>query len=418
MKKGGSRPGSGRKAIEGKDVKIRLPYEVIEEINKTFPGETMADKVRGCIMNSLKSNENKKKYTVVDMFCGAGGLSKGFLDAGFDVLLGVDFDDAALATFEKNHGSAKAMKLDLFNHDNIEQIKNYIDEKGTTLDVLIGGPPCQGFSLAGKREEEDERNILYSAMVKTAKKLRPRIVVLENVPGMLTLYDGLGKKRIFSDFSELGYKMSVKVLYAPDYGVPQIRKRAIFVGVLNGTKEFEYPEPIKDPDHYVTCKEALCDLPSLEGDFDYSLKTVRQYICEPLNDYQRFMRKNSTEVYNQYPTKHAQKTIDNIAKIPDGGKYKDLPGEEAKNFKYHESLHRYASWKPSLTVDTGHRTHFHYEYNRIPTVRESARLQSFPDDFIFTGSKQQQYKQVGNAVPPLLGKAIASKIQELLDEEV
>ena len=358
-----------------------------------------------------------KKYNVIDLFCGAGGLSKGFLDADFNVLLGIDFDDAALRTFENNHGNAKAMKLDLFNHDNILEIEKFLKERNEKVDVLVGGPPCQGFSLAGKRDEEDERNILYSAMVKTAKLLKPKVVVLENVPGMLTLYDGLGKKRIFSDFSELGYKMSVKVLYAPDYGVPQIRKRAVFVGILDEKKEFMYPEPIFGANEYVTCKDALSDLPSLNGDEDFSLDAVREYLSVPTSQYQKNMRKNSLKVYNHYPTKHAQKTIDNIAKIPDGGNYKSLPPEEAEKFKYHESLHRYCSWKPSLTIDTGHRTHFHYKYNRIPTVRECARLQSFPDDFIFYGSKQQQYKQVGNAVPPLLGKAVALKIKEVLDGE-
>ena len=354
-------------------------------------------------------------FKVVDLFCGAGGLSRGFMDAGFDVVLGVDFDDDALKTFEKNHGNAKAMKLDLFNHDNINVIKKYLDDRKISLDVLIGGPPCQGFSLAGKRDEFDARNVLYSAMVKTAKILKPKVVLLENVPSILSLYDGIAKKRIFEDFEELGYRMSVKVLYAPDYGIPQIRRRAVFVGLLNSDEDFEYPTPYLNMDSYVTCEQALSDLPSLNGDTDYNLDAVRNYISEPTSEYQKIMRKYSTVVYNHYPIKHAQKTIDNISKIPDGGNYKDLPPEEAINFKYHESLHRYNSKKPSLTIDTGHRTHFHYKYNRIPTVRECARLQSFPDDFIFTGSKQHQYKQVGNAVPPLLGKAVAIKIKEYLN---
>lgn len=358
-----------------------------------------------------------RKYTVVDLFCGAGGLSRGFLDADFNVVLGVDFDEAALKTFEANHGLAKAMKLDLFNHNNIKDIKKYLDDKNIKLDVLVGGPPCQGFSLAGKREENDERNILYSAMVKTAKLLSPRIVVLENVPGMLKLYDGKVAKRIINDFTELGYNMKAKVLYAPNYGVPQIRKRVVFVGVKKGLGDFEYPLPKLKAEEYVTCEQAISDLPSLENDNDYSLNKVREYLTKPTSDYQKMMRKNSNIVRNHFPTKHAQKTIDNIAKIPDGGNYKDLPPEEAKKFKYHESLTRYCSKKPSLTIDTGHRTHFHYKYNRIPSVRENARLQSFPDDFIFFGNKQQQYKQVGNAVPPLLGKAIAEQVKEVLDNE-
>ena len=354
----------------------------------------------------------KEKYTAIDLFCGAGGLSKGFMDAGCNVVLGIDFDEPSLTTFKHNHGSADAMKLDLFNHDNIYKIKEYLDNKNIKLDVLIGGPPCQGFSLAGKRDEFDKRNVLYSAMVKTAKLIKPKVVVLENVPGMITLYDGIGAKRVMKDFSDLGYNMNAKILYAPDYGVPQIRRRVVFVGILNGKNKFEYPKPKLSKDEYITCKEAIDDLPSLENDDDYSIDTIRDYISEPNSDYEKLMRKNSTKVYNHVPTKHTEKTIKNISRIPDGGSYKDLPPDEAKNFKYHESLKRFRSDKPSLTIDTGHRTHFHYKYNRIPTVRESARLQSFPDDFIFYGNKQDQFKQVGNAVPPLLGQAVAEKIIE------
>ena len=355
-----------------------------------------------------------KKLTVIDLFSGAGGLSRGFFDAGYDVLIGTDFDDAALKTFANNHGHAKAVKLDLFNHDNIKVLEDMLKEMGETLDVLVGGPPCQGFSLAGKREEDDERNTLYSAMVKTAAVLKPRAVVLENVPGMLTLYDGKAKDRIFQDFEALGYNMNVKVLYAPEYGVPQIRKRAFFVGLLNSEEKFEYPEPLLSEEEFITCEQAISDLPSLVGDTEMSLDIIRDYVTEPNSEYQKMMRQNSDRAHNHYPTNHAQKTIDHIALVPDGGKYTDLPPELVGNFKYHESLHRYNSKKPSLTIDTGHRTHFHYKWNRIPTVRENARLQSFPDDFIFYGNKQQQYKQVGNAVPPLLGKAIATKLKEYL----
>ena len=135
-------------------------------------------------------------FTCIDLFSGAGGLSKGFLDAGFDVVLGVDFDDAALETFKKNHGSAEAMKLDLFDHKNIDVIADYLKKKNVKLDVLIGGPPCQGFSIAGPRDMNDKRNSLYLAMVKLAKQLQPQAVVLENVPGMIQTNKGIGAKRI------------------------------------------------------------------------------------------------------------------------------------------------------------------------------------------------------------------------------
>ncbi len=356
-------------------------------------------------------------YTVIDLFCGAGGLSKGFLDAGYDVKFGIDWDDAALFTFSKNHGDAEAFKLDLFNLENVSKIKDKLNEKNVSeLDVLIGGPPCQGFSLAGNRIESDERNTLYKAMVKTAELLKPKVILLENVPGMLKLYGGKVKEKIFEDFENLGYTMNVDVLYAPEYGIPQIRKRAFFVGLLNSDVKFNYPKPILDENNFISCKEAIDDLPSLEGDEDYNVNTVRDYSKEPTSEYEKKMRCNSKRVYNHTPTNHAQKTIDHIKMVPDGGKYTDLPPELSKKFKYHESLHRYNSNKPSLTIDTGHRTHFHYKYNRIPTVRENARLQSFPDDFVFYGTKQQQYKQVGNAVPPLLGYALANQIKLYLNK--
>ena len=359
----------------------------------------------------------QRSLNCIDLFCGCGGLSKGFLDAGYKVLAGVDFDDAALKTFENNHDGAKALKLDLFDLNNIQVLVDLLKQNNTTLDVLIGGPPCQGFSLAGKREENDKRNSLYTAMVKTAEMLKPKAILLENVPSILSLYEGKAKKRIFEDFEALGYNMNVQVLYAPDYGIPQIRKRAIFVGLLNSDKKFEYPKPKLTEDKYITCEQAISDLPSLIGDEDYSPNGIRDYASEPTSDYQRLMRRNSDKAYNHTPTKHARKTIDSIALVPDGGKYTDLPGDLSKNFKYHESLHRYTSNKPSLTIDTGHRTHFHYKWNRIPSVRENARLQSFPDDFIFTGNKQQQYKQVGNAVPPLLGQAVAEQLINYLGEK-
>ena len=349
------------------------------------------------------------KYKVIDLFSGAGGLSKGFLDAGYDIKLGVDFDEKALLTFSKNHGDTEALKLDLFDLNNINIIKEKFEEKNGKLDVLIGGPPCQGFSLAGKREENDERNKLYTAMFETAKKLLPRAVVIENVPGMLTLYDGKVKERIFKDFEELGYSMNVQILYAPDYGIPQIRKRAFFVGLLNSNKKFKFPEPILKKEEYITCEEAIGDLPELDGIYG---DEVQEYVKKAKTDYQRDMRNGMTKIYNHIGTIHSEKTIKMIKLVPEGKNYKSLPKEYQGLYKYNHSQ------KPSLTINTGHRSHFHYKYNRIPTVRESARLQSFPDDFIFYGNKSEQYKQVGNAVPPKLGYVIAKKLKKYLDGEV
>lgn len=358
-----------------------------------------------------------KKFTCVDLFSGAGGLSRGFMDAGYDVVLGVDFDDAALKTFKENHGTAEAMKLDLFDHNNIDVIVDFLNERNIVLDVLVGGPPCQGFSIAGPRDMNDKRNSLYLAMVKLAKRLQPQAVVLENVPGMLQTNDGIGAKRIVQDFEEIGYKMIPKLLYAPEYGIPQIRKRVFFVGLKDQNKEFEFPEAMFSQNEFVTCEDAIGDLPSLQtenGEIIYG-EEVQEYNFSPKNSYQEKMRKNSTQVYNHIGSIPIEKTKSMIALVPEGKNYKALPAEYSGLYKYHEALTRYHSKKPSNTINTGHRSHFHYKWNRIPTVRESARLQSFPDDFIFFGNKSQQYKQVGNAVPPMLGEVVAKKLAEYLE---
>lgn len=358
---------------------------------------------------------NNKTYNVLDLFCGAGGLSRGFIDAGFSVKLGVDFDEMALKTFANNHEGAVAMKLDLFDLDNVNKIKSFFDERKLAVDVLVGGPPCQGFSLAGPRQVDDSRNVLYRAMVKTAKELRPRVVVLENVPGMIQLHGGLVKDKIINDFTKLGYKMGEpKILYAPDYGIPQIRKRVVFVGLLNSDTEYTYPSPILQPEEYVTCEQAINDLPPL---VDIIGEKIQDYPMEAQSEYQKMMRSHSDKIYNHEGTIHDAKTKKFIAMVPEGKNYRSLPPEYDGIYKYHEALTRYHSKKPSPTINTGHRSHFHYKWNRIPTVRESARLQSFTDDFIFYGNKTQQYRQVGNAVPPMLGKAIAKEILKWLQKQ-
>lgn len=357
-----------------------------------------------------------RKYTVVDLFSGAGGLSRGFYDAGYDVVLGVDFDDAALKTFKANHGNAESMKLDLFNHDNIDVIVDYLKKRNIELDVLVGGPPCQGFSIAGPRDMNDKRNSLYVAMVKLADRLRPQAIVLENVPGMIQTNGGIGAKQIVEDFKKIGYVMTPKLLYAPDYGIPQMRKRVFFVGLRDVSTEFEFPEGFVGKENYVTCEEAISDLPTLQtesGEIIYG-EDVQEYLHEPQSEYQRKMRKNSEKVYNHIGSIPIEKTKKMIALVPEGKNYKALPEEYQGIYKYHEALTRYHSKKPSNTINTGHRSHFHYKWNRIPTVRESARLQSFPDDFIFYGNKSEQFRQVGNAVPPMLGQVVAVKLKGYL----
>ena len=361
----------------------------------------------------MKKKISKWSLTCLDLFCGCGGLSRGFMDAGYRCLLGVDFDAAALRTFKANHGDAEAMKLDLFNHDNIDVITDFLKSKKETVDVLIGGPPCQGFSVAGPRDRNDKRNFLYEAMVKLTARVKPRAVLLENVPGLIQVNDGIGAKRIVSDFAEIGYEMKPKLLFAPEFGIPQIRRRVFFVGLRKGEKgSFKFPAPKLQKKDFITCEDAIGDLPALDGIIG---DEIQDYPTPPQTEFQRLMRRGSKKIHNHEGTIHEPKTVKWISMVPEGKNYKALPPEISKRFKYHEALTRYHSKKPSLTINTGHRSHFHYKWNRIPTVRESARLQTFPDDFVFLGTKGQQYRQVGNAVPPMLGQVVAEQIAKALN---
>lgn len=339
----------------------------------------------------------------IDLFCGCGGLSLGFEKAGINVLVGIDAWQDAITTFNYNHKNSKGICADLSTLEPCEIEKEL---NGKSVDLIIGGPPCQGFSVAGKRIVDDVRNKLYKNFVRFVEYYKPKAFMMENVPNILSIGGGIVRDSIVKDFSDLGYKVVYKVLTASNYGTPQNRRRAVFVGFKDG-KEFIFPQ--QTVEQLVTSYEALSDLPenSLEDGSDYPMTTN----C----DYQKLMRCNSSKIYNHQITEHSDKTKEIIALVPDGGNYKNLPPELQQTRKVHIAWTRLNSQKPSFTIDTGHRHHFHYKWNRIPTVRESARIQSFPDDFIFLGTKTSQYKQVGNAVPPLMAEAIAKKLKETLD---
>lgn len=354
-------------------------------------------------------------YNTIDLFCGAGGLSLGFQQAGFNILAGIDFDDAALDTYEHNLGGAKALKEDLYKPEEAwKDVEEAIDNK--KIDMIIAGPPCQGFSLTGARDLNDTRNKLYLAVVKAVEHFKPDAFLIENVPGMATLYKGVVKEQIINTFEDLGYAVSVtpKPLLAANYGVPQMRKRMFFVGFRKdlGYSYFDFPKPYLDPEHYVTSGDAISDLPSLQDELG---ENVADYTIPAKTDYQKLMRKGSNKLFNHVATKHTDYVKWVISQVPEGGNYKDLPDGVGTSRKFNEAWTRYDSHKPSRTIDTGHRNHFHYKWNRVPTVRENARLQSFPDRFEFLGTKTQQNRQVGNAVPPLLAQAVADKIKKHID---
>lgn len=349
---------------------------------------------------------------VIDLFSGCGGLSYGFVEAGCNVIIGVDNDETALKTFEFNHPNSKGLNLDLFDERFIVDLEKEVGER--KVDIIVGGPPCQGFSLTGSRNVEDPRNRLYKAMFIAVEKFNPKAILIENVPSIEKLYGGKFYDLIISEFKKNGnYDFKSKILYAPDYGVPQIRRRIFFIGIRKDIGKVSFPKETNDPNNYVTCSDAISDLPSLENTLG---EEIQDYSTKAKTDYQKLMRKDSKKIYNHIATNHTEEVKKVISLVPDGGNYKDLPKGVGTSRKFNEAWTRYCSKKPSKTIDTGHRNHFHYKYNRIPTVRENARLQSFPDNFIFIGNKTQQYRQVGNAVPPLLSYNVAKEILKIIGD--
>jgi len=342
---------------------------------------------------------------VVDLFCGAGGLSLGFRSAGFEIVGGIDSDVTSIQTYSENFGPSKAIAADLSQVSSAEVVKLLGVSR---VDVVVGGPPCQGFSVAGKRIESDNRNTLYRHYLDIVSELQPGAVVIENVPTIRSLYGGRVALEIEAGLSALGYKVATAVLNAAHFGVPQARRRLFFVAVKSGLSHFTFPEPTSSA--VVTCEDALSDLPSLAREPGLP---VAKYGSKPATQYQRRMRRGSKLLYNHEAVLHKPETVRIISMVPDGGNYKSLPKHLQGTRKVNIAWTRMNSRKPSFTIDAGHNHHFHYRHNRVPTVRECARIQSFPDTFRFLGNRTSQYRQVGNAVPPRLAEAIATEIKKI-----
>ena len=355
-----------------------------------------------------------RDITCLDLFCGAGGLSCGLHMAGIKTVAGIDFDQAAINTFNAN-GLGKGVVADLekITSDEVRALC------GGKVDIIAGGPPCQGFSLSGFRDESDKRNRLYKSFVRIVRDLKPKAFVLENVPGLVSLFGGRVKDAIVTEFSALGYNVVHKILTASEYGVPQHRRRVVFVGLRENV--FKYPKVthFKKPENasqkrMVSCVEALGDLPPLSG-IDEIGTDEQAYAMSANCEYQRLMRKGSKAVHNHIAARHSDKVRSIIAMVPAGKNYKSLPESLRSVRNFHVAWTRFPDNEPSPTIDTGHRHHFHYKECRVPTVRECARLQSFPDSFHFTGNKTQQFRQVGNAVPPLMAMALGKALKEALN---
>lgn len=355
------------------------------------------------------------KFNAIDLFCGAGGLSLGFQQAGFNIIVGVDNEPAALETFEYNHKGSVGLNADLSRQETFDLILKTAGDK--KIDVIIAGPPCQGFSLTGPRNFDDPRNKLYLAVIEMVKQYQPKGFIIENVPGMATMYNGQVKDEVLRRFDAMGYNIACKILKACDYGVPQMRKRLVFMGVRKDIGKPHFPEPLFGPETdrpYRTCRDAISDLPTRETELG---ENEDSYNGPAITEYQQLMRGDCSVLFNHVATNHKQFVKEIIALVPEGGNYKDLPEGVGESRKFHMAWTRLNGNAPARTVDTGHRNLFHYELNRVPTVRESARIQSFPDNFVFKGTRTKQDRQVGNAVPPLLGQALAEELLKIIEKE-
>jgi len=370
-------------------------------------------------VDNISTDNLENKYNIIDLFCGCGGFSLGFEQAGFKVKMGIDLWADATTTYKHNFRDAVVLNNDIKNISG-DKILKALNLSKDEVDVVIGGPPCQGFSVSGKRDENDPRNVLYKSFVQIVGHIKPKIFVMENVPGIIRLFEGKVLKNVLEDFSELGYDVSYKILSSDNYGVPQQRRRVFFVGLnrnkLMNTDKFDFPTVIRGNGTdipLITSKDAISDLDFVPD--DCVLGEDIEYGLPAANEYQVKMRLGSHRLLNHSITLHKERTKEIIAMVPDGENYKSLPEELQGTRKVNIAWTRMDSTRPCFTIDTGHNHHFHYRANRVPTVRESARIQSFPDKFKFIGIKTSQLKQVGNAVPPLLAEAIAQKIKLILD---
>ncbi len=343
------------------------------------------------------------KPLVVELFCGCGGTSLGFEMADYEVVLGCDIHAPSIQTFRKNHPKAATILGDV-KQVNPETIKALLG--GRQLDVLIGGIPCQGFSLNNrKRHANDDRNFMYKEFVRFVEILQPKVVVLENVSGMKST--GNFVEAIEQDLSSVG-KMQVKsqLLYAPDYGVPQRRTRLVFVGIQGAIFDFDTVIKTHGPtteNAYVTIKDAIGDLPSLKPK-----ETKTKYKTSPFSDYQKMMRANSKKVTCHTAPNHPNATVERIKNTK--------PGEPMYP-RFRQRIRLGWDILSPTQVSGGIRPQFqlgHPQDARGLTIRERCRIQSFPDDFVVEGGTVQGRVQTGNAVPPLLAKAVALAIKAYL----
>lgn len=358
--------------------------------------------------------------TVIDLFCGAGGLSEGFRQAGFHVLAGQDFDDQAGKTFAATHPEATFVGGPI-QKVTPQQLLKAAGKKRGEIDVIVGGPPCQGYSVYNhQRGATDPRAGLFREYLRIVEGIQPRWLVMENVTGITSIAGGGIVDEIKLAMAKLGYRVEMRVLKAEEFGVPQERRRVFFIATRTGAPIL-FPEPTHGPglEPFVTVWDAISDLPILKnGDVEGPAPKYRK---PPQNGYQALLRGDCLVPTNHSASRLAKINEERMRHIPPGGSWRDIPHnllpDGMKKAKRSDHTKRYG--RPRKTdlactiltkCDVHWGAYIHPVQDRALTVREAARLQSFPDFFEFQGSRTEQYVQVGNAVPPLLGKRVAESV--------
>lgn len=373
---------------------------------------------------------------VIDLFAGCGGLSLGFEMSGFKIPLAIEKDEWASETYKRNHPDTTVLTGDITE---ITDLANLIDENDLPIDGIIGGPPCQGFSLSGNRDKNDPRNSLFMEFVRFVRFYRPKFFIMENVTGILSMKTKENKNvkdLILEEYDNAGYNVKICKLNAAEFGVPQSRVRIVFIGFrkdINFKEEQIGPIPFLFGKEQITIEQAIMDLPQIDsGEGSDSIP----YDSKPNNDYQKWARNGSLKIYNHIAMRHTKRLIERFKNITFGQSVADVDechqqrkrGDASKisGKVFSQNNMRPFPDKPSPTIPASFQSNFIHPFlNRNFTAREGARLQSFPDTYIFCGKRTtmsweknlSQYQQIGNAVPPLLGKAIAESVQDYLKKE-
>lgn len=391
---------------------------------------------------------SETKLRVIDLFAGAGGLSEGLSSAGFSSIFAAEIVPIYAQTYQNNHPYARVVTADIRSLDPQEIMVDLGLERGE-LDLIAGGPPCQGFSInAPIRSLLDNRNHLFKEYLRFVDVFAPKAVLIENVPGLVSFEDGITLHAIIDSLSELGYGVDVRILGAAYYGVPQMRWRTFIIGLrdksipssafpeplyhvpirpnftatFNGQSLVKLPSPESEM-KFTSVEQAIGDLPPLES--GEKGQRIKKYICEPTCDYQKRARVGSIGVLNHEASRLSDINLKRLKYIKPGGNWTDIPDEllpkGMQRARKSDHTKRYGRVTPDglastiLTKCDPHwGAYFHYNQDRTFTVREAARIQSFPDSFMFSGSQVQQYEQVGNAVPPLLAETVGKRIMSIL----